>query len=63
MLLRCVVHSDAWQSGHVPVALLPSDATFKGHCPFHGARCAEGVLRVSAIAERAGVAPRDLVTL
>jgi fructokinase len=55
--------SSSLHPGHVPVALLPSDAGFAGHCPFHGARCAEGVLRVSALAARAGVAPRELAAL
>ena len=45
------------------MVLLPEDAALAGHCPFHGARCVEGVLRASALAARAGVEPRDLVNL
>ncbi len=50
------------ESGHVFMTPLDSDRDFVGHCPFHG-RCAEGLMRVSALAARAGVEPQDLPTL
>lgn len=49
------------EGGHVQVARMAGD-TFPGTCPFHGA-CIEGMCSTGALAQRAGVAAADLVSL
>lgn len=54
------------EAGHVPCFLHEEDVAggYEGHCPFHGARCIEGVLRASALAARAALPhPRLLASL
>ena len=43
---------------HVPCFVREGDTLAKGHCEYHEGRCIEGRLRISTIAERAGV-PAD----
>jgi len=42
------------EMGHVLVPREPDDATFGGHCPFHGARCWEGMASGPALERRWG---------
>ncbi|WP_156469683.1 ROK family protein, partial [Weissella sp. DD23] len=49
-LLQGISHPEA---GHIMVNKHPMD-TYKGHCPFHGNHCLEGVASGPAMAERWG---------
>ncbi len=46
--------------GHIPIPRHPTDDTFVGACPFHGANCLEGLASGSAIAARWATKPQSL---